>query len=92
MLGAPVAAALGALGGRKSLAQGQEAPAPPAAEAPTPLARLLAKEDGLSGAEREKVRKDVTRLEKSLRTIREFALPNDVPPAGTFRALRSKRD
>jgi len=92
ILGAPVAAALGTLvGAGTARAQGQEPPPPPAEADPTPLAKFLAKEDGLSGAERAKVRKNVTRLEKALQAIRDFEMSNDVPPAGTFRALRSKR-
>ena len=92
ILGAPVAAALAALAGRGSaLAQEQEPPPSSGGKEPTPLAKLLAKEEGLSGEERAKVRKNVTQLEKSLKAIRDFPLSNDVPPAGTFRALRSKR-
>ena len=88
MLGVPFAASLGGLLGSVARAE-EEKPAED--EGPTPLAKLLAKDKGLNGDEREKVRKDVTQLERTLQTIREFQLPNDVPPAGTFHALRSKR-
>jgi hypothetical protein len=91
MLGAPVAAALAAVAGRgQALAQQQAVPTSSGNETP-PLAKLLSKEDGLSGEERDKVRKSVTQLEKSLKAIRDFQLSNDIPPAGTFRALRSRR-
>jgi hypothetical protein len=90
ILGAPFAFSLGGLLGRGAARAAEKTP-PAEDEGPTPLAKLLAKEDGLSGDERDKVRKDVSQLERTLKTIRDFPLPNDVPPAGTFRALRSKR-
>lgn len=59
---------------------------------PTPLAKFIAKqEEGLSGAERDKVRKDVTQLEEALKAVRDFPISNDVPPAGGFRPMRSVR-
>jgi len=91
ILGAPVAAAAALGGARGILAAGQEEAKASDDDGPSPLAKLLAKEDGLSGEERAKVRKNVTQLEKALQAIRDFPMSNDVPPAGTFRALRSKR-
>ena len=59
---------------------------------PTPLAKFLAKqEDGLSGDERARVRKDITQLEDALKAVRDFPIGNDVPPAGGFRPIRSVR-
>jgi len=37
------------------------------------------------------VRRQVTQLEQAIREIRDFKLTNDVPPSGTFRALRTRR-
>ena len=91
MLGAPVAAALAAIAGRGQALAQQQAAAPSSGNGTPPLAKLLSKEDGLSGEERDKVRKSVTQLERSLKALRDFELSNDVPPAGTFRALRSRR-
>jgi hypothetical protein len=90
ILGAPVAAAA-ALGGARGILAAQEGAKGTGDSGPSPLAKLLAKEDGLSGEERAKVRKNVTQLEGALQAIRDFKMSNDVPPAGTFRALRSKR-
>jgi hypothetical protein len=54
--------------------------------------KFLAKQEpGLDGGQKDKVRKDVAGLEQSLKTLRDFPLPNDVPPAGTFRAMKSRR-
>ena len=94
LLGVPLAAAAAVpvaelLGARPARAAG-DAPAPD--PAPTPLAKFLAKnEGGLTSEERDHVRKDVTQLEESLKTLRDFRIGNDVPPAGTFRAMKSKR-
>jgi hypothetical protein len=70
-------------------------PAPGASPAPpeeTPLGKFLAKqEEDLTSEERRRVRKQVAGLEQSLKEVRAFALGNDVPPAGSFRALRSAR-
>jgi hypothetical protein len=94
LLGVPLAAATaipvaGLLGGRAARAADD---APAREPAPTPLAKFLARqEDDLSSDERDKVRKDVTQLEESLKTLRDFKIGNDVPPAGTFMAMRSKR-
>ena len=94
ILGVPLVAA--GAGVASSLLQGARAdepqPAPTPEPEPTPLARFIAKEEkGLSGDERDKVRKDVTQLEGALKTVREFVIPNDVPPAGGFRPIRSVR-
>ncbi len=97
-LGAPIAAAaaslsrVGGLLGVRPAAAAEEAPAAPGEAGPSPLARFLAKqEEDLTSEERREVRDDVTEIEGSLREIRAFVLGNDVPPSGTFRALRSKR-
>jgi hypothetical protein len=96
ILGAPLLAAGAGLAG--TLAPGARADEPQAPAAPepelepTPLAKFLAKqEDGLSGDERAKVRKDVTQLEDALKVVRDFPVGNDVPPAGGFRPIRSVR-
>jgi hypothetical protein len=98
-----VAAPLWAAGGSLVGALGQGARAdepqvkpvkegPPPDPEPTPLAKFLAKqEDGLSGDERARVRKDITQLEDALKAVRDFPIGNDVPPAGGFRPLRSVR-
>lgn len=107
ILGAPVAAAAAsalpaALLGAPSALAGQAAPAaepapadrpvPPSEPEETPLARFLAKnQEGLTSAERARIRRKVSDLEQSLAAIRSFRMGNDVPPAGSFRALRSKR-
>jgi|SRR5882672_11121327 len=102
ILGAPVAAAVTAaplqtLFGIRSAAAAEQAvekakPEPPPEPEPTPLARFLAREDeDLTSAERKKIRRSVTQLEQSLKEIRGFKMGNEVPPSGTFRALKSKR-
>ena len=96
ILGAPAllagAGLAGALGQGARANEPQTAPAPEPDPEPTPLAKFIAKEEeGLSGSERDKVRKDVTQLEQALKTVREFVIPNDVPPAGGFRPMRSVR-
>ena len=101
--GAPVwalaasAARLGSLFGIREARAAQE-PAPAASPTPEPavedsaLGRFLAREEeGLSGAERRKVRKQVAQMEQALKEIRDFKLTNDVPPSGTFTALRTRR-
>ncbi len=99
ILGAPLVAAggsfVGALGNGARADEPQvksvDAGPPPEPE-PTPLAKFLAKqEDGLSGDERAKVRKDITQLEDALKVVRDFPIGNDVPPAGGFRPIRSVR-
>jgi hypothetical protein len=91
ILGAPVVAASALLVPGRARAQ-EEAAAPPPDPEPTPLAKFMAKqEDELSGEQRAKLRKDVTDLEETLKRLREFPLANDVPPAGSFAALRSRR-
>ena len=92
MLAAPLAAAAGgSLFTQAARAAEQEPASPPPDPEPTPLAKFLAKEEeGLSGEERKKVRRNVTQLERGLKAIRDFKLSNDVPPAGTFSAMRSR--
>jgi len=91
ILGAPVL--MGAtLGGGARAAEPQAGTAPPAEPEPTPLAKFLAKqEDGLSGDERARVRKDITQLEDALKVVRDFPISNDIPPAGGFKPMRSVR-
>jgi len=100
ILGAPLlAAGAGLAGTLQNGARADEPQGKPADTAtpqpepePTPLAKFLAKqEDGLSGDERAKVRKDVTQLEDALKVVRDFPIGNDVPPAGGFRPIRSVR-
>ena len=93
ILGAPLAAAsAGSIAAMLGVGAAR-ADEPVAAEPdPTPLSKFLARQDGsLDSDQRAQVRKDVTRMEQALQAIRDFKLSNDVPPAGTFRALRSKR-
>jgi hypothetical protein len=52
---------------------------------------LAAHEPGLSGEERDRLRKALADQEKALAIVREFKLPADVDPALRFAALRSKR-
>jgi hypothetical protein len=103
VVGAPVALLAAPMAGLQSLLGWKEARAAEAAQAepsPTPeqapedssLGRFLAREEeGLTGEERRKVRRLVAQLEASLKEIRAFSLTNDVPPSGTFRALRTRR-
>jgi len=96
ILGAPLLAAgaglAGSLTGEARADEPQAAPAPEPEVEPTPLAKFIAKqEEGLSGAERDKVRKDVTQLEEALKVVRDFPIANDIPPAGGFRPMRSVR-
>jgi len=96
ILGAPWLAAgsalAGSLTGEARADEPQAAPEPEPEVEPTPLAKFIAKqEEGLSGAERDKVRKDVTQLEEALKAVRDFPISNDVPPAGGFRPMRSVR-
>ena len=101
VLGAPVMLVAASVAGVESLlgvasarAADQAGPQPSPTPEPeeTPLARFLAKhEEGLSAEERKRVRKDVTQTEQSLKQIRDFKLGNEVPPSGTFRALRTRR-
>lgn len=94
LLGVPLLAATavpvaGLLGGSQARAADD---APPPEPETTPLAKFLAKQErGLSSEDKDKVRKDVTQLEQALRTLRAFPLGNDVPPAGSFRAMKSRR-
>jgi hypothetical protein len=96
ILGAPVIAAAAAstllAPGRAHAQQTAPAPERPPEPEPSALGKFLAKqEEGLSGDQKDKLRKDVTDLEESLKSLRDFPLANDVPPAGTFAALRSRR-
>src|SRR5262245_59131675 len=103
VVGAPVALLTAQAAGPQSLLGSKEALSAQAAQAepsPTPgqaaedsaLGRFLARgEEGLTGEERRKVRRQVAQLEASLKEIRDFKLTNDVPPSGTFRALRTRR-
>jgi len=89
LLGAPVAAAA-ATSSRASGPQIEPQPPPVEDAGPSPLSRFLAKQDPhLSGAEKRRVRRDVTQLEEALQEVRDFALGNDAPPSSRFAALRS---
>lgn len=98
LAGAPVAAAAALLprgtllGALDQPATGSQAApqATPAQADESPLGRFLAREEAeLTSEEKRRVRKQVAALEQSLKEVRAFALGNDVPPAGTFRPLRS---
>ena len=96
LLGAPLLATAAAktvdLFGRVSAADEPAVEGPKSEPEPTPLAKFLAKqESGLSSAEKAEVRKNVTQLDDALNAVRDFPLGNDVPPAGDFSALRTKR-
>jgi len=99
VVGAPVlalaasVARLGSLFGiREAHAAQEPAPSPTPEPGDSALGRFLARdEEGLTGEERRKVRKQVAQLEQSLKEIRDFKLTNDVPPSGTFAALRTRR-
>ncbi len=99
VVGAPVlalaasVARLGSLFGiREARAAQEPAPSPTPEPEDSALGRFLARdEEGLTGEERRKVRKQVAQLEQSLKEIRDFKLTNDVPPSGTFAALRTRR-
>ena len=100
VVGAPLwlsalsAGRLGPLFGIGEARADQPSPAPTPEPPPddTALGRFLAKEEGgLTSEERRSVRKQVAQLEQSLKEIREFKLSNDVPPSGTFKALRTRR-
>ena len=99
VVGAPVwalaasVARLGSLfGSREARAAQEPAPSPTPEPEDSALGRFLARdEEGLTGEERRKVRKQVAQFEQSLKEIRDFKLTNDVPPSGTFAALRTRR-
>jgi len=99
VVGAPVwalaasVARLGSLFGiREARAAQEPAPSPTPEPGDSSLGRFLARdEEGLTGGERRKVRKQVAQLEQALKEIRDFKLTNDVPPSGTFTALRTRR-
>jgi len=91
ILGAPVLAAAAASTLLSPGAARAEEAAPAAEPDPTPLAKFLARQEGdLSAEQKSKLRKDVTDLEQTLQRLRDFPLANDVPPAGSFSALRSR--
>jgi hypothetical protein len=59
---------------------------------PSPEAEFIASQEaGLSPAELERLKRNVTDSAKPLQTIRDFKLPPDVGPAVRFRALKSRR-
>ena len=59
---------------------------------PTPLAECIAaQEPGLSDAERATLKKSITGFDKAVQVVRDFRVPNDVPPAVRFTALKSRR-
>ncbi len=96
LLAAPVARLGSLLGWREAQAAQVAQPGPSPASKKEPadsaLGRFLAREEeGLTGEERRKVRRQVAELEQALKEIRDFKLTNDVPPSGTFRALRARR-
>ena len=101
VIGAPVwalAASVARIGSVFGVREARAAQAPEPSPTPTPepedspLGKFLARdEEGLSGDERRKVRKQVAQLEQALKEIRDFKLTNDVPPSGTFAALRTRR-
>ena len=99
LLGAPAVAAVasGILGARTALAADDATAAGQAAGAAPPpadsaLGKFLAKQEpGLDRDEKDQVRKDVASLEQALKTLRDFPLSNDVPPAGTCMPIRSRR-
>jgi hypothetical protein len=62
------------------------------AETPSDEVQFFAShEPGLSPEERERLQKGLADLEKSLKTVRDFTLSNDVSPALRFRAMPSRR-
>jgi len=99
--GAPVALFAASAAGVESLLGWKEAraaqapgPSPTPDQAPedSELGRFLAREEeGLTGEERRKVRRQVAQLEQALKEVRDFKLGNDVAPSGTFSALRTTR-
>lgn len=90
LLGAPAVAAVASGLLNPGGARAEEAAPPPPED--SALGKLLAKQEpGLDGGEKAKVRKDVAGLEQSLKTLRDFPVGNDVPPAGTFMPIRSRR-
>lgn len=94
LLGAPAVAAVasGILGARAAGAADEAAAAAPPPPADSALGKFLAKQEpGLDRDQKDQVRKDVASLEQALKTLRDFPLPNDVPPAGTFMPIRSRR-
>ena len=80
------------IGAARAAGQAEEPKAPQPEPDEPPEARFLARqEEGLSSDERKRVRRDVTQLEQALKEVRDFKIGNDVPPSGTFRALRARR-
>lgn len=73
-------------------AEPEATPSPESAPEDSALGRFLAREEeGLTGEERRRVRRDVAQLEQALKAIRDFQIGNDVAPSGTFKALRTRR-
>jgi hypothetical protein len=69
-------------GGRASTAEG---PAPA-----NPLGDFLSEQEpGLTRAERERLKKNLTDLQPALDTIRSFPMPNEIGPALRFQAVKS---
>jgi hypothetical protein len=97
VLGAPVAASLasaaqvaGFFAPRRAAAEEVTQPSPQPEE--PPLAKFLARQEAdLTAEERRRVRREVAQLEQSLKEVRDYPLGNDVPPSGTFRALKGRR-
>ena len=82
------------LGWKEARAAQAAEPSPTSGESPadSTLGRFLAREEeGLTGEERRRVRRQVAQLEQALKEIRGFKITNDVPPSGTFKALRTRR-
>jgi len=89
---ARIGSLLGVREARAAQAAPDPSPTPEAAPEDSPLGKFLARgEEGLSGDERRRVRKQVAQLEQALKEIRDFKVTNDVPPSGAFRALRTRR-
>jgi hypothetical protein len=90
LLAAPVARLASLLGWREARAAqaAQPGPSPTPEEEPadSALGRFLAREEeGLTGEERRKVRRQVAQLEQALKEVRDFKLTNDVPASGASR-------
>ncbi len=67
-----------------------ETPSPAPAKT-SPLAEFLAgQQPGLDPERRQDLVRGVVQLEDSLRTLRDFPVGNDVPPALRFAALRAE--
>ena len=90
LVGAPIAAGVAAVAGVQGILGLRPAAAGETED--SGLGKFLARqEDDLTSGERRLVRDEVASLEQALWKIRDYRLDNDVPPAGTFVALKSKR-